>query len=288
MNESPVNERSLILAVDDDPDQLDLISHLLRYAGFTVRTASDALTGLDLAKKISPDLVISDVAMPNTDGIEFCNMIRADLQLAGVPVLLVSAIRKDTETIIQALQTGADDYLEIPYEPAILIAKAIRLVEVNRIADRLHEEKERLRLAIAAARMDLWEWNILTGRVHWFQQLEGIQGCAPGSFSGTLESYLDQVVPEDRELVESSLRKTVDEGSDHDIEYRVMSPDNEIHWVEGRGAVIRNRSGKPAKNPAGRTSPSPPWGWSSVQKNGSRHVQRIRVRSMGASVVPDR
>ena len=113
MNESQVYEQSLILAVDDDPDQLELVSHILRHAGFTVRTASDALTGLDLAKTISPDLVISDVAMPNTDGIEFCNMIRADPQLAGVPVLLVSAIRKDTETIIQALQTGADDYLEM-------------------------------------------------------------------------------------------------------------------------------------------------------------------------------
>ena len=128
MNESPVYEQSLILAVDDNPDQLELVSYLLRHAGFTVRTASDALTALDLAKTISPDLVISDVAMPNTDGIEFCNMIRADLQLAGVPVLLVSAIRKDTETIIQALQTGADDYLEIPFRHEELLVKGPTII----------------------------------------------------------------------------------------------------------------------------------------------------------------
>ena len=87
-------------------------------------------------------------------------MIRADEILSMTPVLLLSAIPKDTEAIVEGLHTGADDYLEIPFEPAILVAKAIRLVEVNRIAEDLHKEKERLRFAIAAAQMGLWEWNI--------------------------------------------------------------------------------------------------------------------------------
>jgi two-component system cell cycle sensor histidine kinase/response regulator CckA len=245
MNDATLPRESQILVVDDDADQLDLVSRLLRHAGFSVQAARDALTGFDLAKALIPDLVISDVAMPNIDGIEFCNMIRADTQLSNTPVLLVSAIRKETETIVQGLYKGADDYLEIPYDPAILVAKVIRLVEVNRIADKLHEEKERLRLAIAAARMGLWEWNIINGEVYWSG--ERIHGLAPDSFSGTLESYLDQILPEDRELVRSSLMKSAAEGSDHDIEYRTLSPDNRVHWVQGRGALIRNRMGKPVK-----------------------------------------
>jgi len=212
-----------------------------------VQTATDAMSGFDLAKQIQPDLVISDVVMPQVDGIELCNMIRAHELLSTTPVLLVSAVQKDTKTIVEGLHTGADDYLRIPYEPAILIAKAIRLIEVNRVAEELAREKECLRLAIAAARMGLWEWNIVTGKIYWSGDLEKIHGLAPGDFHGTLESFLDQVYPADRELVQVSLARTLDDGSEHDIEYRIVWPNNDIHWVQGRGAVIRNRRGKPVQ-----------------------------------------
>jgi len=176
-----------------------------------------------------------------------CRMIRADEALSMTPVLLLSAISKDTEAIVEGLHTGADDYLEIPYEPAILVAKAIRLVEVNRIAEDLHEEKERLRFAIGAAQMGFWEWNIVTGKVYWSADLERIHGMAAGGFGGTLESFLDQIHPNDRELVHQSLVRTLDDGSEHDIEYRIIWPDKEVHWVEGRGGVIRSRKGKPVQ-----------------------------------------
>ena len=62
---------------------------------------------------------------------------------------------------------------------------------------------------------------------------------AAGDFGGTLESFLDQIYPDDRELVHRSLSRTLDDGSEHDIEYRIVWPNKEVHWVEGRGGVIR-------------------------------------------------
>src|SRR5258708_19651177 len=155
-----------VLLVDDDPDQLALVTQLLEHAGFTVQTAADALSGFALAKESSPDLVISDVTMPRIDGFEFCNMIRAHQPLSTTPVLLLSAIRKDTGSVVEGLKLGADDYVEIPFEPAVLIAKASRLVAVNRMAEKLHGEKERLRFAISAPRMALWKCNILPGKLY--------------------------------------------------------------------------------------------------------------------------
>ena len=247
MIETVLDPQPRILVVDDDSDQLALVSRLLEHAGFMVQTASDALTGFELAQRIRPDLVISDVTMPQVNGIELCNMIRAHEALSTTPVLLVSAIQKDTETIVEGLSTGADDYLEIPYEPSILVAKAIRLVEVNRLVEDLHKEKACLRYAIAAARMGLWEWNIATGKIHWSEDLEKIHGMAPGDFGGTAESFLNQVYADDRDFVRRSIAQTLDEGLEHDIEYRIVWPNNEVHWVEGRGGVIRNRRGKPVK-----------------------------------------
>jgi PAS domain S-box-containing protein len=247
MNETATVEPPNILVVDDDSDQLTLVSRLLVHAGFRVQTAGDALTGLALAQQILPDLVISDVTMPGVDGIELCNLIRANQTLSTTPILLVSALQKGTEIIVEGLHSGADDYLEIPYDPAILIAKTIRLVEVNRAMDELHKEKERLRFAIAAARTGLWEWNIKTGKIYWSSDLEKIHGLAPGEFGGTLESFLLNIHPQDRNLVQQSIARTLDEGSDHEIEYRIVWPSGEVHWVEGRGGVIRNLRGKPVQ-----------------------------------------
>ncbi|HJU92600.1 MAG TPA: PAS domain S-box protein [Pyrinomonadaceae bacterium] len=128
-----VLEDNFILIVNDEPDQLLLMASLLRKAGYSVLTAEDGVEGLSLAKREQPDLVISDVSMPRMDGLEFCREIRADNELKTVPILLVSALQKDTETVVAGLKAGADDYLEIPFDSARLIAKVSRLLERSRL-----------------------------------------------------------------------------------------------------------------------------------------------------------
>jgi PAS domain S-box-containing protein len=118
-----------VLIVNDEPDQLTLMGSLLRKAGYSVLTAEDGFEGLTLARRERPDLVISDVSMPGMDGLEFCREIRADSELKTVPILLVSAHQKDTDSAVAGLQAGADDYLEIPFDAARLVAKVSRLLE---------------------------------------------------------------------------------------------------------------------------------------------------------------
>lgn len=128
-----VLEDNFILIVNDEPDQLALMGSLLRKAGYSVLTAEDGLEGLTLAKREQPDLVISDVSMPRMNGLEFCREIRADSELKTVPILLISARQKDTESAVAGLEAGADDYLEIPFDSARLIAKVSRLLERSRL-----------------------------------------------------------------------------------------------------------------------------------------------------------
>ena len=122
-----------ILIVNDDPDQLEVMSTLLRSAGYHVVTASDGSEGFAVAQRQHLDLVISDVMMPNTSGIELCRLIRADKKLRALPILLVSALRKDTDTVIEGLRSGADAYMEAPYDPMLLIAKVAQLIERARL-----------------------------------------------------------------------------------------------------------------------------------------------------------
>lgn len=122
-----------VLIVNDEPDQLTLMSSLLHKAGYSVLTAEDGVEGLNLARRERPDMVISDVSMPRMNGLEFCRAIRADAELKTVPILLVSARQKDTESAVAGLQAGADDYLEIPFDSARLVAKVSRLLERSRL-----------------------------------------------------------------------------------------------------------------------------------------------------------
>ena len=127
------HEDNSVLIVNDDPDQLRLMGSLLSKAGYSIVTAFDGLDGLTLARRERPDVVISDVSMPRMDGLEFCREMRADTELKTVPILLVTALQKDTESAVAGLRAGADDYLEIPFDSARLVAKVSRLLERSRL-----------------------------------------------------------------------------------------------------------------------------------------------------------
>ncbi len=118
-----------VLIVNDDPEQLSLMQTLLLKAGYSVLTAGDGIEGLNLAKTNHPDLIISDVTMPRMNGLEFCKEVRADGDLRSIPILLVSALQKDTESVVAGLRAGADDYLEVPFDSTRFVAKVSRLLE---------------------------------------------------------------------------------------------------------------------------------------------------------------
>lgn len=127
------HEDNSVLIVNDEPDQLTLMGSLLKKAGYSILTAVDGIDGLTIAQRERPDLVISDVTMPRMNGLEFCQKMRADTELKTVPILLVTALQKDTESAVAGLRAGADDYLEIPFDSARLVAKVSRLLERSRL-----------------------------------------------------------------------------------------------------------------------------------------------------------
>ncbi|MGH9881719.1 MAG: PAS domain S-box protein, partial [Pyrinomonadaceae bacterium] len=127
------HEGDSVLIVNDMPEQLSLMDTLLRKAGYFVFTAEDGREAFEVAKSQHPDVVISDVTMPRVNGIEFCRLIRQDNELRSIPILLVTAHRKDTASVVEGLRSGADDYLEMPFDPTRLVAKVSRLLERARL-----------------------------------------------------------------------------------------------------------------------------------------------------------
>lgn len=126
-----------ILAVDDEPDLLELVRVGLTQAGYSVETASTGKEALTALRRAAPDLLVLDVMLPDLTGIELCSRIRADQRLASVPIIMLTAKSEEIDRVV-GLEVGADDYITKPFSPREL-ALRVRAVLRRRTApdDRL-------------------------------------------------------------------------------------------------------------------------------------------------------
>lgn len=113
-----------ILIVDDDEALLTVVGAALEAAGFSIFTSLDGDQGLEIFHQVAPSLVILDIMMPGMNGIELCRRIR---QTSTVPILFLTAVEA-TESIVQGLSEGGDDYLVKPFTMAELKARVIALL----------------------------------------------------------------------------------------------------------------------------------------------------------------
>jgi len=185
-------EPNTILSVDDSPDKAEIIALILQEAGYRVLSATSGQEGLEIAQREIPDLIISDVTMPKMDGFEFCRLIRADDRLRGIPIMLNTAIRKDTESLARGLAAGADDYLEAPFDPGRLAAKVARLIERKRTDEPLAvlaSIVENSEEAIIGKLLDgtVTSWNFGAERIYGYKA-EEVLG----------RSIYDLIIPPDR------------------------------------------------------------------------------------------
>lgn len=121
-----------ILVIDDDADLVETTRMVLESCGYRVTSALDGVKGLLLARQDPPDLIILDVIMPFKDGFTVCEEIKRDPVLAGVPVLMLTSFaerRGDTDVSVSAgFGLEAEDYLDKPAPPDVLLARVERLL----------------------------------------------------------------------------------------------------------------------------------------------------------------
>ena len=115
------HRKALVLFVDNTQTNIDLVRSILEPSGFEVTTALSAQEGLDLARRVKPDLILSDVHMPYADGYTFMRMVQADASLRDIPFVFLSASVWSAREKVQALEKGATKFLSRPIEPQELL-----------------------------------------------------------------------------------------------------------------------------------------------------------------------
>ncbi len=143
-------------------------------------------------------------------------------------------------------------YMAVVAATGLLLGAAIAerdAAQDRRAADyaALQVSEERLRLALEAGRLGVWDWNVGTGQVQWSENLEPIHGLPRGGFAGTLEGFQEIVHPDDRARVNEAIRRALEEGSGYDIEFRNLWPDGGVHTIEAKGRVLRDAQGRPVR-----------------------------------------
>lgn len=245
---------SKVLVVDDTPDRLDLMSLLLRKAGYKVLAAHDGGEAYNMARREHPLLVVSDVMMPRVDGIELCRRLRSDSELYATPILLVSAMRIDDASAVEGLKAGADDYLEAPYEPVRFVAKVARLAERARLEEAMRESEERYALAALGANDGLWDWNLKTSEIYFSERWKSMLGYEDGEIKNNPEEWFERVHSEDIETLRTELSAHIEGAVPHfEIEHRMLHRDGQYRWVLTRGMVVRDSEGRASRMAGSQT-----------------------------------
>jgi len=196
-----------VLVVDDEPIVRDVVARYLNRDGHTVLEAGDGETARALLEREQPELVVLDVMLPGTDGLELMRWIRAR---GDLPVILLTA-RGDESDRIVGLELGADDYITKPFSPRELAARVRtvlrRALQINRPTETLEFGEVRLdagnreatsgnaRLRLTAKEFDLL-WFLASNPNHVFsreQLMERVWGYAAALDTGTLTVHVRRV-----------------------------------------------------------------------------------------------
>ncbi|MBW2109980.1 MAG: response regulator, partial [Deltaproteobacteria bacterium] len=135
-----------ILAIDDKKDNLITLSALLKalLPDCEVITALSGPEGVEKAKAELPDTILLDIKMPGMDGYEVCNRLKEDEQTKHIPVIMISAIKTESEDLVKGLESGADAYLAKPIDEYVLTAQVKTALRVKRAEDMLRDQKDLL------------------------------------------------------------------------------------------------------------------------------------------------
>ncbi|WP_088893126.1 PAS domain-containing protein [Leptolyngbya ohadii] len=130
-------------------------------------------------------------------------------------------------------------------KPDGMIGIQIDITQRKQAEIALNQSQERLTLAMEAARMGSWDWNVQTGEVYWSPNLERLFGMAPGQFDGRYETVMAMIHPDDRQMVQQAVHHAIYGHQDYNIEFRFIKPDGTMRWAIGCGQVFYSATGVP-------------------------------------------
>ncbi len=253
-----------ILIVEDSLTYREQLRRYLyqddRYSYHILETETGA-EGLKQYRILQPDAILLDYVLPDMNGLEFLQILQQQIKKPDLPVVLMTAYERE-QLAAQAIEYGAQQYLNksesttenlrLSLHNAIKQGELLRQVADLKLQNErhlkvLHQQEEQLRLALASAQMGIWDWDLLTGQIHWNREHQELFGLEPGSFDGSYEAFDRCIHPDDRSTVHQSVVQAIEDRSILCHQFRIIWMDNSIHWIETRGEAYFNEDSQPVR-----------------------------------------
>jgi diguanylate cyclase (GGDEF)-like protein/PAS domain S-box-containing protein len=232
-----------LLVVDDDDSNRDALSRRLEQKGFDVLRAAGGDEALACIAHSAVDLILLDVDMPAMSGHEVLSRIRSTRSQTELPVIMVTG-RTRGDDIVEAFRLGANDYVTKPIDFPVALARICTHVSHKSAVERLRISEERYALAMQGSNDGLWDWNLITGEVHWSERWKSMLGYQQSDIGTSPDEWFERVHEEDLDRVKSALQRHLTDGAGYyECEHRLLHRTGTFRWVLCRGAATRNAAG---------------------------------------------
>jgi len=269
-----------ILVVDDKPENLHLLDDALGNQGYQVKGVVSGKMALMVANAVIPDLILLDVVMPDLNGYQVCQQLKANENTQNIPIIFLSASNNSVDRV-KALSAGGVDYINKPFqidEVLLRIRNQLQLQtaqkkilkfnteleqriqkrtaqlelanqelqsevkERSELAKLLQESEEKLESILNSLEEVVWSVDVETSKLLFLNPAaEEVYGRPVGDLLNNPNLRLESIHPEDRNRVESSLASPTNQSND--LEYRIVQPSGEVRWVWERSRLIYDDAG---------------------------------------------
>ncbi|WP_254722067.1 PAS domain-containing protein [Kovacikia minuta] len=243
-----------LLIVDDNPDDRFLMTRELQreFSGLEIEEVLELKSLNQFLERGNFDLAITDFRLHWSNGLTVLKEIKS--RYPNCPVVMFTDSGSQ-EIAVEAMKLGLDDYLtksskhytQLPMVIRTVLERVRHTAEQQRIETALQHSEERLRLALNAAQMGIWDWDLQTNQMTWTESNEKLFGLSPGTFAGTYEAFLELVHPEDQGAVRQATDRSLETKTSYSVENRIIRPDHSIRWVMGNGEIVLDAAGQPLR-----------------------------------------
>lgn len=246
--------QSTVLIVDDTPADARLLMTALAPLGCQIRLLQTGALALRSIEAQLPTAILLDVRLPDCNGYEVCERLKASARSQLVPVIFTSAL-SDTSDKIRAFEVGGVDYIVKPFHPAEVLARVrLHLTEhqlrqqLEAQNQQLQQQQERWQLAIAGTGDGIVDWNRETDTIFVSDRLKEMLGYGPDTWPEAPTPWLDLLHPDDRDRAADTLRDYFDRRTtDYRAELRLRCANGTYRWVLARGRALWNGDRRPLR-----------------------------------------
>ncbi len=263
MSAQAEHPRTTVMIVDDTVANLRLLSTLLGTQGYRVVQFPRGALALRAAAHTPPDLILLDIMMPEMDGFQVCQHLKADPRLAHIPVIFISAAA-DVEHKVRAFTEGGVDYITKPFQEAEVLARVNTHLKLRQtqhaleqhqrhLEQRVQEQVQQLHTALQAAQAGTWKRHLHDDSLYLDAHYARLLGYAPETLANiSRDQWLALVHPDDQVRVMNALCQPLRRTTDHyEIEYRIRHHDGHWIWLRSIGQVMPSEPHAPPEMMAG-------------------------------------